>query len=61
MTYHLLQLCVVEKKRINKWYKKLFRSQLSAAVLISLIIHTRSARAWGHEWDSGREWQRHAR
>jgi len=51
----------VEKKRINKWYKKLFRSQLSAAVLISLIIHTRSARAWGHEWDSGREWQRHAR
>jgi len=34
------------EEKINKWYKKLFRSLLSDAVLISLIIHTRNIRWW---------------
>jgi hypothetical protein len=35
----LFQMCLVERKRMNKWYMKLFRRLLNATVLNALVIY----------------------
>jgi len=44
----LLHVYLVERKRMNKWYMKLFRMQLSAIIFNSLIIHRHNT---GHNVD----------
>jgi hypothetical protein len=38
----LLQMYLVERKKVSKWYMKLFRRILSATVLISLVIYRKN-------------------
>ena len=44
----LLPVCLVERKRMKKWYMKLFRRLLSAMVFNSLIIYRHNI---GHNVD----------
>ena len=44
----LLPMCLMERKRMKKWYMKLFRRLLSAMVFNSLIMYRHNT---GHNFD----------
>jgi hypothetical protein len=45
----LLQMYLVERKRMHKWYMKLFRRLLNATVLNAMIIYRHNTRKQIHQ------------